>query len=72
MASYPRPVADKLYFKIGNNSYGCSASLIAPALLITAAHCIFEFGANSAAGYHTNFAFVPVQNTRGGMPPYGV
>jgi len=72
VTSYPWRAAGKLYFNIGTNNYVCSASLIAPGLLITAAHCVFEFGANSAAGYHTNFAFVPAQNTRGATPPYGV
>ena len=71
VTSYPWRATGKLYFLKGADQYVCSASLIGPGLLVTAAHCVFEFGANSAAGYHTNFVFVPAQNTAGATPPYG-
>jgi V8-like Glu-specific endopeptidase len=71
VTSYPWRAAGKLYFNIGSAGYVCSASMIAPGLLVTAAHCVYEYGTNSAAGWHTNFAFVPAQNTAGGTPPYG-
>ena len=71
VTSFPWRATGKLYFKIGTDTYVCSASLIGPGLLVTAAHCVFDFGMNSAAGYHTNYAFVPAQNAADGTTPYG-
>jgi len=71
VTSYPWRAAGKLYFDIGSNRFVCSASMIAPGLLVTAAHCVYEFGTNSAAGWHSNYAFVPAQNTANATPPYG-
>jgi len=70
VTSYPWRAAGKLYFNKGTAAYVCSASMIAPGLLITAAHCVYDFGTNSAAGFHTNYAFVPAQNVAG-ETPYG-
>ncbi len=71
VTSFPWRATGKLYFNKGTDTYVCSASLIGPGLLVTAAHCVFEFGTNSSAGYHTNYAFVPAQNATDGTTPYG-
>ena len=46
--SYPYRAAGKLYFKEGTDSYVCSASLIARGLIVTAAHCVANFGQSQA------------------------
>jgi hypothetical protein len=50
---YPWVATGPLYvnWKSTNNTKrtGCTASLIAPGLLVTAAHCVVEFGNNTAA-----------------------
>lgn len=53
---YPFRAAGKLYFKVGTSSYVCSASLIKRGVLVTAAHCVADFGKNT---WHTNFVFYP-------------
>jgi V8-like Glu-specific endopeptidase len=69
VTSYPWRAAGKLYFKIAGVDYVCSGSLIKPGLLVTAAHCVFEFG-QGAAGWHTDFVFAPAQYLSGKPPPY--
>ena len=59
----------RLLFNIGTNTYACSATLIGKSLLLTAAHCVFKFGANSATGYYTNFRFYP--QLSGNAAPFG-
>jgi Trypsin len=41
---YPYRAAGKLFFNIGNNSYLCSASPIKPGIVVTAAHCVANYG----------------------------
>jgi V8-like Glu-specific endopeptidase len=53
---FPALPAGKLFFKIGTASYVCSASVIKPRVVVTAAHCVSEFGKNS---FYSNFTFVP-------------
>lgn len=65
--TYPYSAAGKLYFKIGTGNYVCSASLIKQGVIVTAAHCVAEFGKNK---FYTNFQFVPAKyNT---LAPFGV
>lgn len=72
-ASYPYRIAGKLYFKIGTANYVCSASLIKRGVIVTAAHCVYEFGRNNSTGWHTNFVFVPALRLSGttAIAPYG-
>lgn len=63
---YPYRAAGKLYFKIGQSSYVCSGSLIKKGLVVTAAHCVAEFGNNS---FYSNWQFVPA--LWGSTAPYG-
>jgi V8-like Glu-specific endopeptidase len=64
--SYPYRAAGKLYFKIGSSSYVCSASLIKRGLVVTAAHCVAEFGKQRM---YTGFQFVPAKYDN--LAPYG-
>ncbi len=69
VTSYPWRATGKLSFNINGSPFVCSGSMILPGLLVTAAHCVFEFGTNSSAGWHTNFVFVPARS--GNKLPYG-
>jgi V8-like Glu-specific endopeptidase len=42
--SYPYRAAGKLFFKIGTSTFVCSASLIKRGVVVTAAHCVANFG----------------------------
>ena len=63
---YPFRAAGKLYYKIGTASYICSASLIKKGLLVTAAHCVADFGKRT---FHNSYVYAPAfWNT---TAPYG-
>jgi V8-like Glu-specific endopeptidase len=64
---YPFRAAGKLYFKIGADSYICSASLIKKGLAVTAAHCVSAFGKSQ---WYSNWQYVPA--LWGTTAPYGV
>ncbi|GAC1663699.1 MAG: trypsin-like serine protease [Steroidobacteraceae bacterium] len=64
---YPFRAAGKLFFNEGASTFICSASLIAPGIVVTAAHCVSDFGKKN---FHTNFNFVP--GYKSGSAPYGV
>lgn len=59
--------AGRLFFKVGADTGVCSASLIKPGVVVTAAHCVAEFGSN--VGY-TSFQYVPAYYK--GQAPYGL
>jgi len=63
---YPYRPTGKLYFNINGSTYVCSASLIAPGIRVTAAHCVAGFGTNS---FYSDWTFVPAKN--GAKAPYG-
>lgn len=65
--AYPFTAVGRLFFDIGSATYVCSASLIKPGVVVTAAHCVSQFGANT---YYTNFKYVPAYSN--GVAPYGV
>ncbi|MEH1783856.1 MAG: trypsin-like serine protease [Nostoc sp.] len=64
---YPYSPSGKLFFNIGNSSYVCSASAIQRGVIVTAAHCVANFGAKQ---FYSNWQFVPAYNN--GNAPYGV
>ena len=66
VVSFPWRATGQLSFKRGADNLICSASLIGPA-----AHCVYEFGTGTPAGFHSDYVFVPAQNTFGAPPPYG-
>jgi V8-like Glu-specific endopeptidase len=57
----------KLFFNIGSATYVCSASLIKPGVVVTAAHCVANFGQRQ---FYSNWVFVPSYSN--GVAPYGV
>ncbi|WP_116135259.1 trypsin-like serine peptidase [Trinickia diaoshuihuensis] len=59
--------AGKLFFNIGSATYVCSASLIKPGIVVTAAHCVANFGRQQ---FYGNWQFVPAYSN--GSAPYGV
>jgi V8-like Glu-specific endopeptidase len=63
--TYPYRPAGKLFFNIGTAPYICSASLIAPGLVVTAAHCVANYGASQ---FYSGWQFVP--GYRNGAAPY--
>ena len=64
--AYPYRAAGKLFFVIDGSSYICTASLIKRGIIVTAAHCVAEFGKNR---YYSGWEFVP--GYRDGSAPYG-
>lgn len=65
--TYPYRAAGKLFFNEGSSSYICSASLIKRGVVVTAAHCVADYGKKQ---YYSNWQFVP--GYRNGVAPYGV
>lgn len=66
--TYPYRAAGKLFFTIpGAGNYVCSASVIKPRVVLTAGHCVHA-GSGGAAGFFTNFLFVPA--FRDGAAPF--
>ncbi len=63
---YPYRAAGKLFFKEGADSYVCSASLIKRGIVVTAAHCVSDYGKKL---FYSNFRYVPSYNN--GTAPYG-
>lgn len=53
---YPFRATGKLYFNIGASTYICSASLIKKGIIVTAAHCVANFGHST---FYTNWQYVP-------------
>ncbi|KVX09964.1 hypothetical protein WL01_24975 [Burkholderia ubonensis] len=64
---YPFRAAGKLFFNIGSATYVCSASLIKPGIVVTAAHCVANFGQQQ---FYSNWVFTPAYSN--GTAPYGV
>ncbi|HVW84810.1 MAG TPA: trypsin-like serine protease [Bryobacteraceae bacterium] len=65
--SYPYSAAGKLFFNIGSGSFICSASMIKRGIVVTAAHCVANYGRSQ---FYSNWRFVP--GYRGGSAPFGV
>lgn len=65
--SLPYAASGKLFFNVGASTFVCSASLIKRGLVVTAAHCVANFGMNQ---FYTNWRFVP--GYRSGSAPFGV
>lgn len=64
--TYPFRAAGKLFFIDNGESFVCSASLIGPGLVVTAAHCVSDYGKKR---FYTSFRFVP--GYKSGAAPYG-
>ena len=68
--AWPYRVTGKLYMAFGGNTFNsvCSASLIGRSLLLTAAHCIHDYG-KGQAGFARRVRFVPAMQNA--SQPYG-
>ncbi len=55
-SAYPADAAGRLFFKIGQDTFVCSASLIKPGVAVTAGHCVANFGNKQ---YYSGWQFVP-------------
>lgn len=64
--AYPYRAAGKLFFKIGASTYVCSGSMIKPGIVVTAAHCVANYGQHQ---FYTGWQFTP--GYRNGSAPYG-
>ncbi|MBA3564998.1 MAG: trypsin-like serine protease, partial [Gammaproteobacteria bacterium] len=62
---FPFRASGKLFFNIGSSTFVCSASLIKRGIVVTAAHCIAEFGGS----FYSNWQYVP--GYKNGVAPYG-
>jgi hypothetical protein len=69
---YPHSATGLLLFKIGSNTFQCTASLIRPGIIVTAAHCVQNYGGRNTL--FTNFQFIPAAYRSGSniMAPYGI
>jgi V8-like Glu-specific endopeptidase len=56
--SYPYKTVGTLFFSIDGDPYLCSASVIQHRIVATAGHCVHS-GSGNAAGFHSNWVFVP-------------
>ena len=65
--AYPYRAAGNLYFNIGTSTFICSASLIKPGIVVTAAHCVANYGQRQ---FYSNWHFTP--GYRNGSAPFGV
>lgn len=59
---YPYRAVGKLFMSAGT----CSASVIGPNTIVTAAHCVYDTGSNT---WYSNFSFCPAY--KNGSCPYG-
>jgi len=62
---YPYSPAGKLYFLISGATYWCSASLIAPGIIVAAGHCVANYGASQ---FYSGWQFSP--GYRNGSAPF--
>jgi len=65
--SYPFSAAGRLWFKIGTASYVCSASLVKKGVIVTAAHCVANFGKKQ---FYTAWQFAPGYDNN--VAPFGI
>lgn len=63
---YPYSAAGKLFFNVGAGTSLCSGALIRRGIVVTAAHCVANFGTRQ---FYSNWRFVPAYNN--GTAPYG-
>ncbi len=66
-SAYPAAATGRLFFNIGTDTFVCSASLIKPGVVVTAAHCVANFGHKQ---FYSNWQFIPAYWN--GAAPYGV
>lgn len=62
--------AGKLYMQFGSSTFVCSASVVNKGILVTAAHCVHNYG-QQAAGWADNVWFQPAKHGAGIGSRYG-
>jgi V8-like Glu-specific endopeptidase len=71
VTSYPYRATGKMFMKFGNSTFVCTGSLIGPALLVTAAHCIHNYG-DKDAGWADEVSWAPATyGSATSARPYG-
>jgi len=65
---YPECSVGKVFFRLGNTNYVCSASIGSDRLVWTAGHCVFDRLSSNSVIWATQWAFVPGYNN--GFEPY--
>lgn len=65
--SYPYRASGKLFFTYLGGTATCSAALIQPGVVVTAAHCVMAFG--SLNGFYADWVFIPAYHK--GKTPFG-
>ncbi len=71
VTSFPYRAAGKIYARWGSSWYVCTASLIKKGVLITAAHCVFNYGKKSA-GWADEVLWYPANiSANRAKQPYG-
>ena len=65
VTSYPYRATGKLSYKDGTTDFVCTASLIKKGVLLTAAHCVFNYGKGSS-GWHNSFVWCPANTSSSG------
>jgi Trypsin len=63
---YPFRAAGRLFFNIPGESAWCTAALIEPGVIVTAAHCVADYGKSQ---FYSGWTFVPAY--KNGKSPYG-
>lgn len=71
VTSYPYRATGKIYARWGSLWYVCTASLVKKGVLVTAAHCIHEFGKGDA-GWADEVLWIPANIAQNRNGPYGV
>lgn len=61
VAEFPWRATGKLFMKFGSSTFVCTASVIGKGLLVTAAHCVHNFG-QEAAGCASSVTFEPARH----------
>lgn len=67
VASRPYRFAGKLWMRFGSSWYVCTASLVKKGVLITAAHCVHNYG-QGQAGFADEVRWYPANYAAGGGP----
>jgi V8-like Glu-specific endopeptidase len=62
--AYPYRTVGRLFLKLPSGPSSCSGAVVAPRLVLTAAHCV-----HSGSAFYTQFLFVPA--LRDGKAPFG-
>jgi V8-like Glu-specific endopeptidase len=63
---YPFRAAGKLFFNVEGQPFICSGSLIEPGIVVTAGHCVANYGKKQ---FYSKWLFVPAYDN--GSAPYG-